>query len=57
MMGWQIIVALLVAIPIILLPLIMVWYLNLGNIFPDFTIIRRTRIFRRSQLAPDIEIF
>ena len=32
-MEWQIIVALVVAIPIILLPVVLVWYLNIGGIY------------------------
>jgi len=30
-MSWQIIVALVVSIPIILLPMLVVWYLNIGG--------------------------
>ncbi|MBI2868587.1 MAG: hypothetical protein HYX96_02030 [Chloroflexi bacterium] len=32
-MEWQIVVALIVTIPVILLPLVLVWYLNMGGIF------------------------
>jgi len=32
-MEWQIIVALVIAIPIILFPVILVWYLNVGGIY------------------------
>ncbi|NQT31700.1 MAG: hypothetical protein HQ588_05135 [Deltaproteobacteria bacterium] len=32
-MEWQIVVALLVAIPIILIPVAFVWYLNIGGIY------------------------
>jgi hypothetical protein len=32
-MEWQIIVALLVAIPVILFPAAFIWYLNVGGIF------------------------
>lgn len=32
-MEWQFIVALVVMIPIILLPVAFVWYLNLGGVF------------------------
>ena len=31
-MQWEFIVALVVAIPIILFPVALVWYLNIGNI-------------------------
>jgi hypothetical protein len=32
-MEWQVVVALIVAIPIILFPVAFVWYLNVGGIF------------------------
>jgi uncharacterized protein (UPF0333 family) len=32
-MGWQIIVALALIIPIILVPVLFVWYLNIGGIY------------------------
>jgi hypothetical protein len=32
-MEWQIIIALIVAIPVILFPVAFVWYLNLGGIY------------------------
>ncbi len=32
-MEWQIVVALIVAIPVILLPVAFVWYLNIGGIY------------------------
>lgn len=32
-MNWQIFIAMIVAIPIILLPVAFLWYLNIGGIF------------------------
>ena len=32
-MSWQVIVALVVAVPVVLLPVAFVWYLNAGGIF------------------------
>jgi len=32
-MEWQIVVALVIAIPIILFPVAFVWYLNIGGIY------------------------
>jgi len=32
-MQWQVLVALVIAIPVILLPVALVWYLNLGGIY------------------------
>ncbi len=46
-MEWQIIVALVVAIPIILLPVAFIWYLNLGGIY---TAIREARARRAARV-------
>ena len=32
-MGWQVIVALAIVIPVILIPVLFVWYLNIGGIY------------------------
>lgn len=32
-MDWQIIVALIIAVPVILLPVLVIWYLNMGGVF------------------------
>ncbi len=42
-MEWQVIVALIVAIPVIMFPVAFVWYLNVGGIFAA---IRETRARR-----------
>ncbi len=42
-MEWEFIVALAVAIPIVLLPVAFVWYLNLGGIYAAFREARRKR--------------
>ncbi len=42
-MDWEFIVALVVAIPIVLLPVAFVWYLNLGGIYAAFREARRKR--------------
>jgi len=39
-LEWQIIVALTLIIPVILLPVIFVWFLNIGGIY---TVIKRVR--------------
>ena len=50
-MEWQIIVALVIAVPIILLPVVFIWYLNFGGIF---TAIKESRA-RRVTIRKDIE--
>ena len=44
-MEWQFIVALVVMIPVIMLPVAFVWYLNLGGILAA---VRRARAVRES---------
>ena len=45
-MQWQIIVALVVAIPIILLPVAFVWYLNVGGVYAAIKEARERRAVR-----------
>ena len=46
-MEWEVIVAIVVAIPIILLPAALVWYLNVSGIYQ---VIRATRERRRRRV-------
>jgi len=48
-MDWEFIVALIVAIPIVLLPAVLVWYLNLGGIYAAFREARRKRSAQRAR--------
>jgi len=43
-MQWQVLVALIIAIPVILLPVAFIWYLNVGGII---TAIKEARASRR----------
>ncbi|MFC1909288.1 hypothetical protein ACFLXD_05490 [Chloroflexota bacterium] len=43
-MEWQIVVALVVAIPIILFPAAFVWYLNIGGIYAAIKKARARRV-------------
>ena len=45
-MEWQIIVALVIAIPIILFPVAFVWYLNIGGIYTAIKEARARRAVR-----------
>ena len=45
-MEWQIIVALVVTIPILLIPVVFIWYLNIGGIYAA---IREARERRAAQ--------
>ena len=42
-MEWQVIVALVVAVPIILFPVVLIWYMNIGGIY---TAIKERRAVR-----------
>ncbi len=42
-MEWQIILALVLAIPVILFPAALIWYLNIGGIFQSVREARKTR--------------
>ena len=45
-MEWQIIVALVIAIPIILFPVVFVWFLNIGGIYAAIKEARARRVAR-----------
>jgi len=42
-MEWQIIVALVIVIPVILFPVAFIWYLNVGGIYHAFQTARQRR--------------
>ena len=46
-MEWQIVVALVIAIPIILFPVVFVWYLNIGGIYALIKEARARRVTRK----------
>ena len=49
-MEWQIIVALVVAVPIILLPVLFVWYLNMGGVFAAVREARAKRVTHKKRV-------
>ena len=50
-MEWQIIVALVVMLPVILLPAAFVWYMNIGGMAAAFREARKRKAARKE--APD----
>lgn len=46
-MQWEFIVALVLAIPVILLPVALVWYLNIGGIYAAIRGAREKRVARK----------
>jgi hypothetical protein len=47
-MGWQVIVALAIAIPVILFPAAFVWYLNLGGVLQAVKEARARRVTEKA---------
>ena len=48
-MQWELVVALVVVIPIILFPAAFVWYLNIGGIYAAIKEARKTRAAREKE--------
>lgn len=55
-MEWQIIVALVVAIPIILFPVAFVWYLNIGGLYAAIKEARARKVAREKGKQVKAEI-
>ena len=54
-MEWQIVVALVIAIPVILFPAALVWYLNIGGIYAAIKEARARRTTREERMATTAE--
>ena len=50
-MEWQLVLALVIAIPIILFPAAYVWYMNVGGIYLAIKEARTRRVARRQAAA------
>jgi hypothetical protein len=48
-MTWQIVVAMFIVIPVILLPVALVWYLNSGRILTAFKEMRERQVTRQRE--------
>ena len=48
-MDWQIIVAIVIAIPVILFPAAYVWYINLGGIYAAVKAARAKKLAREKE--------
>ena len=55
-MEWQIVVALVIAIPIILFPLVFVWYLNIGGIYAAIKEARARRVTRKKEARELVKV-
>ena len=54
-MEWQIVVALVIAIPVILFPAAFVWYLNIGGIYAMIKEARAKRALRKRAAVERVE--
>ncbi|UCH43140.1 MAG: hypothetical protein JSW16_00970 [Dehalococcoidales bacterium] len=45
-MQWEFIVALVIAIPVVLLPVALVWYLNIGGVYTAIKEAKERRVAR-----------
>ena len=55
-MDWQIIVAIVIAIPVILFPAAFVWYLNASGLYTVIRETRKRRIARKKRLRVAAEV-
>ena len=55
-MEWQIIVALIIAIPIILFPVAFVWYLNVGGLVAAVKEARAKRVARKKRVEERVKV-
>jgi len=54
-MQWELIVALVIAIPIVLFPIAYVWYINIGNIIIAVKRAREKRAIRENTPEQEME--
>jgi hypothetical protein len=55
-MEWQVIVALVIAIPIILFPVAFVWYLNIGGFFALIREARARRVAHKKAAGGPVKV-
>jgi len=55
-MEWQIILALVLAIPVILIPAAFAWYLNVSGIFTVIRETRKRRIAREKKMREVVKV-
>ncbi len=55
-MQWEIVVALVIAIPIILFPVAYVWYLNIGGIYAAIKQSRAKRVAQRKAGGETVKV-
>lgn len=52
-MSWQVIVALVIAVPVVLIPVAFVWYLNTGGVFAAIREMRAKRAMQTNKVEAE----
>ena len=55
-MEWQIIVALVIAIPVILFPVAFIWFINIGGIYAAIKEARAKRVAHRKEVEKPVKV-
>ncbi|MFC1967648.1 hypothetical protein ACFLV2_03330 [Chloroflexota bacterium] len=55
-MEWQVIVALVIAVPVILFPVAFVWYLNVGGIYARIKEARARRVTIKGEAGGSVKV-
>ena len=55
-MEWQIVVALVLVIPVILIPVAFIWYLNIGGILAGLMEARERRAARKKEAGAEAAV-
>lgn len=55
-MHWELVIALVIAVPIILFPAAYVWYLNIGGIYSSIKEAKARRIARENKVKEAVDI-
>jgi hypothetical protein len=55
-MEWQIIVAIAIMTPVIIIPVLLVWYLNLGGIYAAIKEARARRAAQQKETKAEVKV-
>jgi hypothetical protein len=55
-MEWQIIVAIAIMTPVIIIPVLLVWYLNIGGIYAAIKDARARRAAREKEVKAEVKV-
>jgi hypothetical protein len=55
-MEWQVIVAIAIMTPVIIIPVLLVWYLNIGGIYAAIKEARARRAAREKEVKAEVKV-